>query len=204
VCIVLGSGILGSQLSNDQAVVLLINMVSTVLGLGVLIFLLQPVSGAVLNPIIAGVLWRRGSVSGRYATALSGIQIIGAGLGAVLANVMFHRPAISLATTTRSSLGEFVAEIIATAGLVAVVCTVIDRGNPHLLAVIVPAWIGSAYLFTSSTSFANPAVTLGRTLSDSFAGISPGSVGVFLLAQAIGGVVGVGLAHGLIDRRITS
>lgn len=195
VCVVIGSGILGSQLSRDFGVVLVINMVATILGLGLLIYLLQPVSGAVFNPVITVVLWRRGAMSGRSASTLSLTQIVGACLGALVANIMFNRPAVSISSTSRSTIGEFLAEIIATAGLAAAVSACLDRGAASALVFVVPAWIGSAYLFTSSTSFANPAVTMGRTLSDSFAGIAPSSAGIFLIAQVMGGVLGYAVAR---------
>ncbi|WP_300012193.1 MIP/aquaporin family protein [Pseudonocardia sp.] len=199
VAVVIGSGIAAQQLSpDDTGLQLLQNSITTVFGLGVLILMFGPVSGAHFNPAVSAVDWwlgRRGRTGlsapelGAYVTA----QIAGGIAGAVLANVMFELPAGQLAVTDRSSPGLWVGEVVATAGLVMVILALARTGRASLSAVAVASWIGAAYWFTSSTSFANPAVTVSRMFSDTFAGIAPASVPAFLLAQLVGAAIGVGL-----------
>jgi glycerol uptake facilitator-like aquaporin len=199
VAIVVGSGIAAQQLSpDDTGLQLLQNSLTTVLGLGVLILVLGPVSGAHFNPVVSAVDWAIGRRTGRglsgpdvlgYTTA----QVLGGVGGALLANVMFDLPAVQISATVRASAGLWVGEVVATAGLIAVILLLARTGRAALSAVAVAAWIGAAYWFTSSTSFANPAVTVARMFSDTFAGISPDSVALFVLFQIIGAAVGAGL-----------
>jgi len=200
VAVVVGSGIAAQRLSpDDTGLQLLQNSLTTVFGLGVLILVLGPVSGAHFNPVVSLVDWWLGrrDRSGLAPAELGGYvaaQVVGGVLGAVLANVMFDLPAGRIATTERASSGIWVAEVVATAGLVLTILALSRTGRASLSAAAVASWIGAAYWFTSSTSFANPAVTAGRMFSDTFAGIAPVSVPAFVLAQLVGAAVGVGLA----------
>ena len=194
--IVVGSGIAAERLSPGQAgLQLLENSTATALGLAVLILALGPVSGGHFNPVISVVDWviGRRSGSGLAASTLAGYvvaQLAGGVAGAALANLMYELPALELAATERSGSGVLTAEVVATAGLVTVVFALARNGLAAWSAPAVGAYIGAAYWFTSSTSFANPAVTVGRMFSDTYAGIAPGSVPPFLAAQAVGAVVG--------------
>jgi arsenate reductase len=194
---VVGSGVMAQSLTTDVAVQLLVNALATVACLGVLVAVLGPVSGAHLNPVVTGFAVVRGWLPRRELLPYAAAQVIGAGAGVVVANLMFGLPAVELATRDRADVGTFVGEVVATAGLVVVVAAASRPGWTHRAAVLVPAWIGSAYFFTSSTSFANPALTAGRALSDTFAGIAPASVVPFVAAQVVGALVGGGLVAGL-------
>jgi glycerol uptake facilitator-like aquaporin len=198
VCIVVGSGIMGANLSNDMAVALLVNTASTVFGLALLILVLGPISGAHFNPVVSLVMLAKKSLSMKEALAYIPAQVLGAITGAICANVMFDLAALQVSEKARITAGTFLGEAIATAGLLVVILVFVSRKNDTHIALAVAAWIGSAYLFTSSTSFANPAVTVGRIFSDSFAGIDPASVAPFVLAQLIGAAVGVLLAKPLV------
>ena len=201
VAAVVGSGIMGSLLSDDLAVVLLINAVSTVAALGVLIWMLGPISGAHFNPCVTGVEMARREI--RLGEGLLYIiaQVAGAVAGVALANLMFELPAWHASTNVREGGSIWLGEIVATAGLLLLIGALTRTGNGRLGAILVPAWIGSAYFFTSSTSFANPAVTIGRSLTDTFAGISPASVPYFIAFQIVGAAVGAALTEVLYPRR---
>ena len=191
VTIVVGSGIAASRLSPaDHGLQLLENAAATALGLVVLIAVLSPISGAHLNPIVslvdAGLGRRRWSDVAAYVP----IQILGAILGAFLANLMFGLPAASISTTDRLTPGHALAEVVATAGLIAIVFALARTDRGHWTPLAVAAWIGSGYFFASSTSFANPAVTVGRIFTDTFAGVAPTSALVFIAAQIVGGLLG--------------
>lgn len=209
VAIVVGSGIAAANLSpDDVGLQLLENSIATTLGLAVLIAVLGPLSGAHFNPVVTLVDWalgRRDPAGARLGdvAAYVGAQVTGAIGGAVLANAMFGEPA-AIATTHRVSGATLLAEVVATAGLVLVILCLLRTGRDVLIAPAVGAYIGAAYWFTSSTSFANPAVTIGRVFSDTFAGIAPDSVLPFVLAQLVGGAVGVGLAAVLYPTRAVS
>jgi arsenate reductase len=203
VTVVVGSGIAAQQLSPDDiGMQLLENSTATVLGLGVLILMLGPVSGAHFNPAVSAADWflgRRGGtgMSLRNVGAYAVVQTAGAIGGAILANVMFDLRAFEIATKHRASGGHLVGEVVATAGLVALIFALARTGRGALSAGAVGAYIGAAYWFTSSTSFANPAVTIGRVFSNSFTGIAPSSVPPFVLAQIIGGALGLALVLAL-------
>ena len=195
--IVVGSGIAASQLSDDVGIRLLINAIATAFGLFVLIAVFAPISGAHLNPVVTLV-----DVAERHrpaATLLGYLpaQFVGCIAGAVLANLMFGRAAVSWSTTERATPAHLLGEVVATAGLVLVIFLLARTGHEAVTPVAVAAYIGSAYFFTSSTSFANPAITVGRLFSDSFAGIAPGSAPWFVGAQLVGGAVGMLLVRGL-------
>ena len=199
VTVVVGSGIAAAQLSpDDVGLQLLENSTATAVGLAVLILLFGPVSGAHFNPVVSAADWllgRRtgtglpGSDLGAYVVA----QVLGGIVGAVLANVMFDLAAFQISDTDRLTTGHLVGEVVATAGLVALIFALAHSGRAALSAAAVGAYIGAAYWFTSSTSFANPAVTIGRVFSDTFAGIDPGSVPGFVAAQLVGALLGLAL-----------
>ncbi|MBO0984657.1 MIP/aquaporin family protein [Rathayibacter sp. SD072] len=199
VAIVVGSGIAAQTLSpDDVGLQLLENSLATALGLAVLILVFGPVSGAHFNPLVSAVdalLGRRdrSGLSGRELAVFVGAQLLGGISGAVLANAMFEVPT-AIATTERVTAGHLLGEVVATAGLVLVILSLARTDRGPLAAAAVGAYIGAAYWFTSSTSFANPAVTLGRVVTDTFAGIAPTSVLPFVAAQLAGAVIGVGIA----------
>jgi glycerol uptake facilitator-like aquaporin len=197
VAVVVGSGIMGTNLSSDSGVALLINAFSTVFALGLLILVVGPISGAHFNPVVSITQWLGKNLSGMQAFAYIVAQVFGAIFGAILANLMFNLGAISIATHQRTSAGTIIGEVLATAGLIVVIGVLSHRGQESLMPVAVPAWIGSAYFFTSSTSFANPAVTVGRIFSNTFAGIAPDSVAPFILAQLVGALIGFAIVKGI-------
>jgi glycerol uptake facilitator-like aquaporin len=193
VAIVVGSGIMATNLSQDVGVQLLINTISTVFGLVVLIQILGPISGANFNPVVTMVdlIQKRTNFVTFIQYAIA--QTTGAITGAILANGMFSHPLIEISTKVRSGGNQYLGEIVATAGLILIINLMIHQEKTALIPVIVASWIGSAYFFTSSTSFANPAVTVGRIFSDSFAGIAPECVLKFIAAQILGALIGLGL-----------
>lgn len=193
VSIVIGSGIMATNLSKDVGVQLLINTISTVFGLFVLIQILAPISGANFNPVVTLVDFIEKRTSFVGFLQYIGAQIAGAITGAGLANAMFSHPIFETATKTRSGGNLYLGEVVATAGLIVVINLLISQEKLSLIPVVVASWIGSAYFFTSSTSFANPAVTIGRAFSNSFAGIAPGCVTKFVAAQILGALIGLGL-----------
>lgn len=196
VTVVVGSGIMGTNLSDDLGVALIINAFSTIFALALLILLLGPISGAHFNPVVSLVqLFSRQQPIVETLTYI-GAQIAGAISGAILANAMFDLPAIQFSAHDRVSSGMLIGEVIATAGLVALIGILSSREQGKFIPVAVAAWIGSAYFFTSSTSFANPAVTIGRLFTDTFAGIAPASVLPYILAQLVGAAIGVAIAKG--------
>ncbi len=203
VAVVVGSGIMASRLSpDDVGLQLLENSLATALGVAVLILVLGPVSGAHFNPVVSivdAVASLGKGLTLCHAVGYVLAQIGGAICGALLANVMFGVPA-AIATTDRLSLGTVVGEVVATAGLILVILGLSRTGRPAVIAAAVGAYIGAAYWFTSSTSFANPAVTIGRIFSDTFAGIAPTSALAFVGAQLVGGAIGLALAIALFPR----
>ena len=188
---------MGTNLSKDSAVALLVNMFSTIFALALLILVIAPISGAHFNPAVSLVQVVRREMSAVEFLSFVTAQIAGAITGAIIANVMFDLQAIQISTNERVSTGTLIGEVIATAGLITVIFVLVARSQDKLIPVAVAAWIGSAYLFTSSTSFANPAVTIGRVFSDTFAGINPASVLPFIIAQLIGAMLGVALVKGV-------
>lgn len=204
VTVVVGSGIAAERLSpGDVGLQLLENSLATALGLAVLILVFQTISGAHFNPVVTladrALGTRRGPVEiGVYV----GTQIAGGIGGAVLANVMFG-VATTISTKDRLDAGHLLAEVVATAGLVLVIFALVRTGRAALVGPAVGAYIGAAYWFTSSTSFANPAVTIGRIFSDTFAGIAPGCVPWFVGAQLVGGALGLALVFVLFPRKAT-
>ncbi|WP_205471313.1 aquaporin [Nocardioides sp. SYSU D00038] len=194
VATVVGSGVAASRLSpTDAGLQLLHNSLATGAVLVALIAALQPVSAS-FNPVVTLVEWARGSLDRRQVTALVPAQLAGGAGGAVVANLMFELPAVDLSGHDRATAATLLAEVVATAGLVVVVLGSLRSGRVETVALAVGGYIAAAYWFTSSTSFANPAVTAARALTDSFAGIAPASVLPFVAAQLVGGVVGLSAA----------
>ena len=197
VAIVVGSGIMATDLTQDVGLQLLINTIATVFGLAVLILILAPISGAHFNPVVTLVDLIQGRSSVIQFLQYAVVQTAGAITGAFLANAMFGNAIIQTATKIRSGNNLYLAEIVATAGLILVINLLVSQKNLTVIPAAVAAWIGSAYFFTSSTSFANPAVTVGRIFSDSFAGIAPECVLKFIAAQILGAIIGLGLVKAL-------
>ncbi|WP_222720035.1 aquaporin [Actinokineospora xionganensis] len=201
VAAVVGSGIMGQVLAPDQVLLqLLCNAFATVAVLGVLIALMGAVSGAHFNPAVTLADAITGRITWSAASAYIGSQLFGGCLGTILAHAMFEQPLVQWTGKTRGGFGQLIGEVVATAGLLLVIAMLVRTGRGPLAAVMVPAWILGAYFFTSSTSFANPAVTVGRALTGSFAGIDPASVPAFVAAQLVGAVIGVGLAALLLGK----
>jgi glycerol uptake facilitator-like aquaporin len=189
VAAVIGSGIAATRLSpNDVGLQLLENSLITGAALVALILALQPVSAA-FNPIVTLVEAGFGLVRGKDAVALIGAQVVGGVVGAVIANLMFDLAAVSVSQHARGGVGVWLGEVVATFGLVLIIFGSVRSGRTETIAFAVGGYITAAYWFTSSTSFANPAVTVARMFSDTFAGISPGSVPAFVLAQILGGLL---------------
>ncbi|CAN7321443.1 aquaporin family protein [Pseudoxanthomonas sp. LjRoot143] len=193
--IVVGSGIMAERLAGgNDAIALLANTLATVGGLYVLIEVFGPVSGAHMNPAVSVVMAIRGDLAWTRLPAYIAVQLAGAACGAWLANAMFDLP-LGFSEKARGGAGPWLGEIVATAGLLLVVL----RAPSSRVAAIVAAYIGAAYWFTSSTSFANPAAAFGRMFSDSFAGIAPADVPAFVAAQALGAALGVSI-HALLGK----
>lgn len=197
-CAVIGSGIMAERLAGgNMAVALLANTLATVFALYVLIEVLGPVSGAHFNPLVTLVVWSTtpSTLEGRSQAALFfiAVQLLGAVAGAWLAHAMFDLSVFQSSAKLRGGWGQWLAEAVATAGLVLVIL----RAPPGKAAGLVACYIGAAYWFTASTSFANPAAVLGRMLSNSFAGIAPASAAGFIMAEAVGAAAGVWLSRGL-------
>jgi glycerol uptake facilitator-like aquaporin len=207
VAVVVGSGIQATELTHDVALQLLANSTATVFGLGILIALFGPVSGAHFNPVVTLAEWwtaRRGGpgVTLRDAAAYIPAQTAGAILGAVLADAMFAKALVKFSSHDRSAGHLLLGEVVATAGLILLVFGLARTDRLRFAPVAVASYIGAAYWFTSSTSFANPAVTIGRTFTDTFAGIAPASVAPFLAAQLAGGGLGLVLVAVAIGRPV--
>jgi glycerol uptake facilitator-like aquaporin len=188
---------MATDLTQDVGLQLLINTIATVFGLAVLILILAPISGAHFNPVVTLIDLIQGKSSFIQFLQYAVVQIAGAITGAFLANAMFDQVIIQTATKIRSGSHLYLAEIVATAGLILVINLLVNQKNLTVIPAAVAAWIGSAYFFTSSTSFANPAVTIGRTFSDSFAGIAPECAPKFIAAQILGAIIGLGLVKAL-------
>lgn len=188
--LVIGSGIAAQRLSpDDVGLQLLENAFATALGLPVLILMFGPVSGAHFNPVVSLVDSLSGLRAWKDTAFYIPTQAVGCILGAILANLMFGNTAISLSTTDRITAPHFLSEIVATAGLILIIFSLTRTGRAAITPAAVGAYIGAAYFFTSSASFANPAITIGRMFSDTFAGIAPSSAPGFIAAQLIGAVL---------------
>jgi glycerol uptake facilitator-like aquaporin len=196
--VVIGAGIAAQRLSPAQTgLQLLEDAAATAAGLFAIILMFGPVSGGHFNPVVSFVDAAFGGLSWRDAAAYLPAQVAGCIAGAVAANVMFALPAVSISTKHRASAAHFLSEVIATLGLLLVIFALARSGRARSAPAAVGAYIGAAYWFTSSTSFANPAITIGRMFSNTFAGIAPSSAPSFIGAQVVGGVVAVGVIKAL-------
>lgn len=197
--VVIGSGIMGTNLSPDLGVALLINAFSTIFALAILIYVLGPISGAHFNPAVTLVALANKTTKAPEAFSYIACQIAGAIVGALIANAMFDLDIVQISQTDRVTAGKLIGEVIATAGLIIVIGVLVARAQVAVIPIVVAGWIGSAYFFTSSTSFANPAITIGRVFSDTFAGIAPTSVLPFIGAQLTGAVLGMFTVKALVN-----
>ena len=195
VAAVVGSGIAAQRLSPDPGVELLVNAFATAGALVAIILAVGPVSGAHLNPLVSLADAAFGGLPVRDLAAYVPAQVAGGCLGAVVANLMYDESAVTFSRHARGGSGVLLAEAVATAGLLVVVFGVVRSGRAAMAPFAVAAYIAGAYFFTSSTSFANPAVTVARMLSDTFAGIAPRSVPLFLLAEIVGAACALGLVR---------
>jgi glycerol uptake facilitator-like aquaporin len=196
--VVIGSGIAAQRLSPGQTgLELFENAAATAVGLFTIILMFGPVSGGHFNPVVSLVDASFGGISWRDALAYIPAQLGGCVLGAITANLMFSLSAIAVSTHHRATTAHGFAEIIATLGLLLVIFSLARTRRGNLAPAAVGAYIGAAYWFTSSTSFANPAITVGRMFSNTFAGIAPGSVPAFVIAQLVGGAIAVGVVRAL-------
>ena len=192
--VVIGSGIMAERLSGGNlAIALLANTLATVGGLYVLIEVFGPVSGAHFNPAVSAVMALRGELAKTVLLPYIAAQLVGAMLGAWLSHAMFDLAILQFSTHVRSGIGQWIAEAVATAGLLLVIL----RAPAGRAAAMVASYIGAAYWVTASTSFANPAAAFGRMFSESFAGIAPASVPGFVVAQLVGALIGLGAHHAL-------
>ena len=197
--VVIGSGIMAERLSSGNlGVALLANTLATVFGLYVLIEVFAPISGAHFNPAVSAIMTLRGDLPVALCLAYVAAQMLGGVLGAWMAHAMFELPVLQFSSHVRSGPGQWLAELVATAGLLLVIL----RAPPGRASSLVAAYIGAAYWFTASTSFANPAAALGRMFTDSFAGIAPSSVLGFVAAQCVGALAGWGL-HFLFGKQVS-
>ncbi|MGN6175288.1 MAG: aquaporin [Streptosporangiaceae bacterium] len=199
VAVVVGSGIAATRLTTDGALRLLVNSLVTALGLAVLILVFIQAGGSHFNPVVTAADWLLGRRTPRrygfgQAAAVIACQIAGAIAGAALADAMFAEPVLSTSQHHRGGAPILLSEVVATAGLLFVIVTLARTGRLRHVAWAVGAWIGVAYWFTASTAFANPAVTIGRTLTNTYAGIAPASAPAFIAAQIVGGALGTLLA----------
>jgi arsenate reductase len=201
---VVGSGIMATNLSpNDVGLELLENAAATAGALIGLILMFGAVSGAHFNPVVTLADRAFGSISNRDTGCYIVAQVIGGCIGTIIANLMFSLPAVEWSTKSRSSGALWLSEVVATVGLLLVIHGCVRTGRASAVPFAVGAWIGGAYFFTSSTSFANPAVTIGRTLSDTFAGIKPSSAPMFIVMQLIGAAIAIVLIRYLYPREVT-
>ncbi|RDJ98505.1 aquaporin [Cupriavidus lacunae] len=196
--IVIGSGIMAERLAGgNAAVALLANTAATVGGLYILIEVFGPISGAHFNPVVSAVMVAQHELPGAALVPYIAAQLVGAVLGAWLAHAMFDMTILQFSAKVRSGPGQWIAETVATAGLLLVIL----RAPNGRASAMVAAYIGAAYWFTASTSFANPAAAFGRMFSDSFAGIAPGSVPGFVLAHCAGAAIGL-MLHRMLEPRL--
>ena len=196
--VVIGAGIAAQRLSpGDVGLQLFEDAAATAAGLFAIILMFGPVSGGHFNPVVSFVDAQLGGISRRDAMAYVPAQVAGCSLGAVVANVMFSLSAVSISTHHRASPAHFLSEVIATGGLILVIFALARTRRTSITPAAVGAYIGAAYFFTSSASFANPAITVGRMFSNTFAGIAPASVAAFVFAQIVGGVAAIGVLRAL-------
>ena len=191
---IVGSGISAERLTNDPGLQLIINAISIVIALGILIQVLGPISGAHFNPLVTIVQFFRRELSFSDALLYILSQLVGGVCGTTIANFMFGRPVLRLSIHERSDLRLWLGEVISTAGLIFLIYVLLARGSEKLIPLVIPAWITSAIFFTSSTAFANPMVTISRSFTNTYTGISPSSLPMFLLSQGVGAIIGYSIA----------
>lgn len=201
VATVVGSGIMGTNLSSDTLLALLVNGLSTIFVLGILILTLGPVSGAHFNPLVTIALALTKQFPVKQVIPFVLAQVAGGIYGAVIANAMFGQALLQISTTQRFEFGTAIGEVVATTMLLFVILSLVRTDRANLIALAVPGVIGAAYFFTSSTSFANPAVTIGRIFSDTFAGIAPGSVIGFVAFQIVGAALAMLLVQMMFGKK---
>ena len=197
---VVGSAFMAANLTDDKALQLLINALATAMVLLVAIFLLTPVSGAHFNPVVTIIFLVNKKIKGNEAVSYIAAQVLGGALGTILANLMFTSKAVVLSEINRASANNYLGELIATTILILIILLSIAQGRASAIPYLVPAWIGSAYFSTVSTSFANPAVTLARFLSANGSGINLSSALAFIAVQLIGGFFALALARVLANK----
>jgi glycerol uptake facilitator-like aquaporin len=200
VAVVVGSGTMATLMSADRGVELLINTFSTIFALAILILVLGPISGAHFNPAVTLSELAQKRISDIESFAFLAAQFSGGVLGTIIANLMFKNPAIFQSHHVRSGANLWFGEVIATAGLLFLIQLLRNQNKLALAPVVLAGWIGSAYLSTSSTSFANPAVTVARGFTNTFSGIAPSSILGFIVAQLIGAALGTTLGNYLSNR----
>ncbi len=200
VATIVGSGIMATALSDDSLVRLLVNCLSTIFVLGVLILTLGPVSGAHLNPAVTLALAVSKKLPANQVLPYMVAQIAGGVTGALVSNTMFGLSTLQISTTERFQLGTGIGEVIATLLLVFVILALVKTKRSDLIAIGAPAVVGAAFFFTSSTSFANPAVSVGRIFSDTLTGIAPASAAGYILVQIVGALLAVGLVQQLFPK----
>ena len=197
---IVGAGIMAENVSDDDGISMFITGTSIAFSLALIIKIFGPISGGHFNPLVTFYFYFRKEVKANTANIMVISQLSGALVGTVLANLMFDLPAISISKLDRLGPGIFIAELVATIGLF-IVLQLINSNKNLNPALIIPIYIGPAIFYTSSTAFVNPSITLTRTLSDTFTGISPASVPLFLLAQLLGAIIGMIISKGLIDSK---
>jgi glycerol uptake facilitator-like aquaporin len=197
---IVGAGIMADNVSDDDGISMFITGTSIAFSLALIIKIFGPISGGHFNPLVTFYFYFRKEVKANTANIMVISQLSGALVGTVLANLMFDLPAISISKLDRLGPDIFIAELVATIGLF-IVLQLINSNKNLNPALIIPIYIGPAIFYTSSTAFVNPSITLTRTLSDTFTGISPASVPLFLLAQLLGAIIGMIISKGLIDSK---
>jgi glycerol uptake facilitator-like aquaporin len=197
---IVGAGIMADNISDDDGVSMFITVTSIAFSIGLIIRIFGPISGGHFNPLVTFYFYFRKEISAKTGWIMVASQVSGALTGTVLANLMFDLPAISISKLDRIGTNIFIAELVSTIGLF-IVLQLINSNKNLNPAVIIPIYIGPAIFYTSSTAFVNPSITLTRTLSDTFTGISPASVPMFLVAQFLGAIIGVTISRGLIDSK---
>ena len=197
---IVGAGIMADNISDDDGVSMFITVTAIAISIGLIIRIFGPISGGHFNPLVTFYFYFRKEISAKTGWIMVISQVSGALTGTVLANLMFDLPAISISKLDRIGTNIFIAELVSTIGLFIVLQLVNSNKNLNP-AVIIPIYIGPAIFYTSSTAFVNPSITLTRTLSDTFTGISPASVPMFLVAQFLGAIIGVTISKGLIDSK---
>jgi glycerol uptake facilitator-like aquaporin len=198
---IVGSGIMATNISNDVGVQLMINVFSIISLLFVIILIFGPISGAHFNPIVTLTELFLKRIDAITALLYIATQFVAATAGVMIANYMFKKPLLFSSHHNRDGFAILIGEVIATAGLLAIIALLRKQEKTGLIPIAIAAWIGSACFFTSSTSFANPAVTFARAWSDTFAGIAPHSVLPFMGAQLIGAILGLSMAKGVSNER---